>query len=147
MPETPKASDKKGYACFPCRSKKIRCCQQDPCSHCVKSGRPCNFIPPTRGKRKKKAPKEGLHAKIRRYEALLASYGAKVEPTSDDASSGSESEHEQNTQKMENERLRNTNSKVTPLFNTKGPVKLIAKNGASRYFDRLISPPHYRERS
>jgi hypothetical protein len=44
-----------------------------------------------RGKRPKtKAPTEGLHAKLRRYETLLKSYGAKIEATEDDEESDEE---------------------------------------------------------
>jgi hypothetical protein len=80
-PTTP-STDLKSYSCLICRQRKIKCDRHNPCSNCVKARRQCSFIPPVRGKRPKtKAPREGLHAKLRRYEALLKSYGAQIENT------------------------------------------------------------------
>ncbi|KAJ9635644.1 hypothetical protein H2204_005818 [Knufia peltigerae] len=43
-------------------------------------GRQCNFLAPVRGKRRRtKLPREGLHARLKRYEKILESYGAKLE--------------------------------------------------------------------
>jgi hypothetical protein len=98
-PRSPKAGqgqsrpdiDLKSYSCLTCRQRKIKCDRHNPCSNCVKAARQCSFIPPVRGKRKRtKAPKEGLHAKLRRYEELLKSYGAKIEPSEYDGDSDSE---------------------------------------------------------
>ena len=84
-------ADLKSYSCLTCRQRKVKCDRHNPCSNCVKAARRCSFIPPVRGKRKRtKAPKEGLHAKLRRYEELLKSYGAKIEPSEYDGDSDSE---------------------------------------------------------
>ncbi|RDL34315.1 uncharacterized protein BP5553_07443 [Venustampulla echinocandica] len=96
-PRSPKAgqpgsgADLKSYSCLTCRQRKIKCDRHNPCSNCIKATWQCSFIPPVRGKRKRtKPPKEGLHAKVRRYEKLLKSYGAKVEPSRYDGDSDSE---------------------------------------------------------
>lgn len=93
-PRSPKAgtpgsdTDLKRYACLTCRERKIKCDRHNPCSDCVKAMRSCSFIPPTRGKRTRtKVLKEGLHAKLRRYEELLKSYGAKIQPDEYDSDS------------------------------------------------------------
>jgi hypothetical protein len=90
----------KSYSCLICRQRKTKCDRQNPCSNCVKSRRQCSFIPPVRGKRPRiKAQSEGLHAKLRRYEELLKSYGAKIEAIEDDEESDGETVcHSTNTQ-------------------------------------------------
>jgi hypothetical protein len=68
------------HSCLSCRQRKVKCDRQTPCSNCVKAAKQCSFILPVRGKRKRtKVPKEGLHAKLRRYEELLRSYGVNIE--------------------------------------------------------------------
>ena len=80
------------FSCLTCRQRKIKCDRQCPCSHCVKNGIECYFVAPVRGKRKRtKPPREGLHAKLRRYEELLKTYGAKVEAASDTEDSDGDS--------------------------------------------------------
>jgi hypothetical protein len=84
-------ADLKGYSCLTCRQRKIKCDRHRPCSNCVKAAQQCSFIAPVSGKRKRtKAPKEGLHARLRRYEKLLTSYGEKIEPS--EYGDGSDSE-------------------------------------------------------
>lgn len=86
------AADLKSFSCLTCRQRKIRCDRHSPCSNCVKATRQCSFIPPVRGKRTRtKAPKEGLQAKLRRYEKLLESYGVKATPAGYDEDSDLES--------------------------------------------------------
>jgi len=98
-PRSPKArqvqpgpdADLKTYSCLTCRQRKIKCDRHNPCSNCVKAARQCSFIAPVRGKRKRtKAAREGLHAKLRRYEELLKSHGVKIEPSEYDGDSDSE---------------------------------------------------------
>ena len=73
----------RGHSCVICRQRKVKCDRRDPCTNCVKAEKECSFIAPVRGKRrlKKKLPREGLHAKLKRYEQLLQSYGARTEPS------------------------------------------------------------------
>jgi hypothetical protein len=81
----------KSYSCLICRKRKTKCDRRNPCSNCVKTRRECSFVPPVRGKRPKtKLPYEGLHAKLRRYEDLLKSYGAKIEATEHEEESDEE---------------------------------------------------------
>ncbi|KAI0137073.1 putative C6 transcription factor [Xylariales sp. AK1849] len=125
----------KSYNCLVCRQRKVKCDRRSPCSNCVKAGKQCSFIPPVRGKRKRtKPPREGLHAKLKRYEEMLKAYGAKVEPMEGfddfDSETASQPEDEmdddvesQNTSRNDHFGLEETES------------KLITKGGMSRYFD------------
>lgn len=71
----------KRFSCLTCRQRKVKCDRRDPCSNCVKAARECSFVPPVRGKRRRTKPaKEGLHARVRRYEEMLKSFGAKIDP-------------------------------------------------------------------
>ncbi|KAB8228296.1 uncharacterized protein BDW43DRAFT_323019 [Aspergillus alliaceus] len=91
MAESLLPGDFKSYSCLTCRQRKVKCDRRTPCSNCVKAEKQCSFIPPVRGKRKRtKPPREGLHAKLKRYEELLRSYGVKVEPSDDYYNSESE---------------------------------------------------------
>ncbi|KIW92326.1 uncharacterized protein Z519_07310 [Cladophialophora bantiana CBS 173.52] len=144
MPRTPTEDaagadeNRKGYSCLACRQRKIKCDRQTPCANCVKGDTQCSFIPPVRGKRKRTKPaREGLHAKLRRYEEMLMSYGAKVEPSLDsdtsDVQSASRSEvgvskddESQIESKCEAVRLDVTRS------------KLVTTEGTSRYFDSAL---------
>ncbi|KAJ5195353.1 C6 transcription factor [Penicillium cinerascens] len=77
----PAAGQLQRFSCLACRQRKVKCDRRDPCSHCIKASRECSFVVPVRGKRKSTKPvKEGLHARARRYEEMLKSYGAKIEP-------------------------------------------------------------------
>ncbi|KAF3063954.1 putative C6 transcription factor [Daldinia childiae] len=91
MPLGPE-DDLKSYSCMICRQRKVKCDRRNPCSNCVKAEKQCSFVAPVRGKRKRtKLPKESLHAKLKRFEELLKSYGAKIEPSDDLDDSDSES--------------------------------------------------------
>ncbi len=132
-------ADLKGYSCLTCRQRKVRCDRRNPCSNCVKAARQCSFLAPVRGKRKRtKAPKEGLHAKLRRYEELLKSYGAKIESPEYDSDSHSESDSQPDSETAEeNPRPR---SRATPRTPAHESIKstLIDKEGSSRYYDRCV---------
>lgn len=83
-PAQPNTDELKNYSCLTCRQRKIRCDRHNPCSNCIKASQQCSFLAPVRGKRKRTiAPREGLHAKLKRYEDLLKQYGAKFEPSSE----------------------------------------------------------------
>ncbi|KAE8386135.1 putative fungal-specific transcription factor [Aspergillus alliaceus] len=110
----------KNYSCLACRQRKIKCDRRTPCSNCVKAEKTCSFFPPVRGKRRRtKPPREGLHAKLKRYEELLKSYGAKIEPSEDTDDSDSADVEMEDEKELE---------ETQP--------KLITQEGTSRYFDR-----------
>lgn len=130
--------DLKRFSCLTCRQRKIKCDRRSPCSHCVKASTQCSFIPPVRGKRKvTKPPKEGLHSKLKRYEAMLKSYGAKIEPSDDENASDAEAASQADTEMAEAEG-------TTPHKKTSGEdftfekskSRLVSKDGSSRYFDK-----------
>jgi hypothetical protein len=141
MPHNPMAEQSgpeahlKGHSCLTCRQRKVKCDRHNPCSNCVKAARQCSFIAPVRGKRKRtKVPKEGLHAKLIRYEELLKSYGAKVEPSEygeDDSDSESVSQPDVDI-------TEDPQSKSHLLSEAHKGLKprLIDQEGSSRYFDR-----------
>ncbi|RHZ46895.1 putative C6 transcription factor [Aspergillus thermomutatus] len=115
----------KSYSCLACRQRKVKCDRRAPCSNCVKADKQCSFIPPTRGKRKRtKPPREGLHAKLERYEKLLSLHGIKTEPSHDLDDSDSETDAWMNE---------DANAVVTTIEETK--PKLVIREGVSRYFD------------
>lgn len=122
----------KGYSCLICRQRKVRCDRRTPCSNCVKAEKQCSFIPPVRGKRKRtKRPREGLHAKLKRYEGLLRSYGVKVEPSDDGEESESEVASQHDTEMNDAAESRSKSIDIDEANPT-----LVAKEGSSRYFDR-----------
>ena len=137
MAEQPRPdADLKSYSCLTCRQRKVKCDRHNPCSNCVKAARQCSFIPPVRGKRKRtKAPKEGLHAKLRRYEELLKSYGAKIEPSEYDGDSDSETVSQPDAGMTEDADPRSKTSPGSFVLEEMKP-RLIDKEGSSRYFDR-----------
>jgi Fungal Zn(2)-Cys(6) binuclear cluster domain len=129
-------ADLKSYSCLTCRQRKVKCDRHNPCSNCVKAARQCSFIPPVRGKRKRtKAPKEGLHAKLRRYEELLKSYGAKIEPSEYDGDSDSETVSQPDVDMAKDADPRSKTGPGSFALKEMKP-RLIDKEGSSRYFDR-----------
>ncbi|OAQ96455.1 hypothetical protein LLEC1_00984 [Akanthomyces lecanii] len=72
------------FSCLVCRQRKVRCDHAQPCSNCKRAKIDCEYVAPVRGKRKRSsAPRETLHAKLRRYEDMLKTRGVDVaEPTS-----------------------------------------------------------------
>ncbi|KAI1468562.1 putative C6 transcription factor [Daldinia caldariorum] len=127
--------DLKSYSCVICRQRKVKCDRRNPCSNCVKAEKPCDYVAPVRGKRKRtKPPKESLHAKLKRLQELLKSYGAKLEPSDevDDSDSESTVSHP-NDDEMVRSR---SPSHSDPIFKSQeSKPKLITKEGTSRYFD------------
>ncbi|KAI1799956.1 putative C6 transcription factor [Daldinia bambusicola] len=125
----------KSYSCVICRQRKVKCDRRSPCSNCVKAEKPCDFVAPVRGKRKRtKPPKESLRAKLRRYEELLKSYGAKIEPSDevDDSDSESAASHPHDDEMVTSR----STSHSDPVFKSEeSKPKLITKEGTSRYFD------------
>ena len=133
--ENPEPGDNlKAYSCLTCRQRKVKCDRCTPCSNCVKAEKQCSFIPPVRGKRKRtKPPRESLHAKLKRYEELLKSYGAKFEPSGDFDDSESETTSQPDVQTDEDAA---PPSQRPNLGETK--PRLIIDKGTSRYFDRYV---------
>ena len=129
-------TDLKSYSCLTCRQRKVKCDRHNPCFNCVKAGRRCSFISPVRGKRKRtKAPKEGLHAKLRRYEELLKSYGAKIEPSEYGGNSDSETVSQPDMDMTEDADPRSKTGLGSFALEGMKP-RLVDKEGSSRYFDR-----------
>jgi hypothetical protein len=120
-----------------------------PCNNCRKSNgaQQCSFVPPARGswKRKQtKPPKEGLHAKLKRYEDLLKSLGADI-----DAEKKGEVEPEvdvEDSTPASHDTFEQTASTtpaaiVEPGSSGRGrdPPHFVGKNGSSKYFDRYVA--------
>jgi hypothetical protein len=91
-----------------------------------------------RGKRKRRiAPKEGLHAKLRRYEVLLKAYGAKIEPSDNGNLSDAETVSEPDDEMDNDADLGNRcHSSHLPFDETK--IRLVTKNGSSRYVEKYV---------
>ncbi|PTB70155.1 hypothetical protein BBK36DRAFT_1173378 [Trichoderma citrinoviride] len=137
MADTPKRpeADLKNFSCLSCRQRKVKCDRRAPCQNCVKAERPCSFVAPVRGKRKRtKPPKETLHARVKRYEEMLKAYGAKIEPFEDGEESGSEMESGSSVTPERGEPM--PMRKQTSRASEEAKPKFIMKEGASRYFDR-----------
>jgi hypothetical protein len=130
------------FSCFACRQRKIRCDRVQPCTHCIKATRQCEYIAPVRGKRRKlKPPKESLHAKLARYESLLKSYGAKIDQKDADSSGESDTDVDMAIRSPSAETpstLVDNKSPTDPFGMLTGTLKpkFIAKNGSSRYFEK-----------
>lgn len=109
--------------------------------NCTKAEKQCNFIAPVRGKRKRtKAPRETLHARLKRYEEMLKAYGAKIEPS--DGTDGSDSETESQSHNTP-ESIESSDRTVVIVKSQERedplPPKFIMKEGASRYYDRYAN--------
>jgi hypothetical protein len=142
MLQTPMAEQRgsdgglKAHSCLPCRQRKVKCDRRTPCSNCARAGKQCSFIPPVRGKRKRtKVPKEGLHAKLRRYEELLRSYGADIEPSEiegdgSDLEAGSQADVEMT--EVPKSEIGDGIASIAP------EDRFINQSGSSRYFDRCV---------
>ena len=129
-------ADFKSHSCLACRQRKVKCDRHNPCSNCVKTARPCSFVAPVRGKRKRtKVPKEGLHAKLRRYEELLKSHGADIEASEYGDDSESETASPPNVGRTEKPGAHS--NAISDSFSIDDiKPRLIDKEGSSRYFDR-----------
>jgi hypothetical protein len=70
------------YSCVLCRQRKIKCDKQQPCTSCTTARKECvqsTPAPPRRRKERVKLTEEQLLRRLRQYETLLKSYGAKIE--------------------------------------------------------------------
>lgn len=134
MEEKPgSTAELRGYSCLACRQRKVKCDRHSPCSNCAKSAQQCLFVPPTRGKRKRtKTPREGLHAKLRRYEELLKSHGVEIRPCSD----GEESDSESVSEPRLHTPVEEGPSDEQSYYTLKPNPRIIHKERSSRYIDR-----------
>lgn len=73
----------RGHSCTLCQLRKVRCDGQKPCSTCVKGGQQCVAAPPRRRRLKEPLSKEGLLARLKRYESLLLSHGVNIDTEPD----------------------------------------------------------------
>ncbi|XXH03730.1 hypothetical protein Hte_010136 [Hypoxylon texense] len=128
------------YSCLACRQRKIKCDRRPNCSNCIKTSKQCVFVPPVRGKRKRtKPPRESLHAKLKRYEELLKSYGANVEPSDDFDDSDSDPETASRPDVEMDERPKSrSKSRGDPFGLEDSKPQLITKEGTSRYYDSAL---------
>lgn len=125
----------KSYSCLTCRQRKVKCDRRSPCSNCMRANSQCSFVAPVRGKRKRTKPqKEGLHTKLKRYEELLRSYGAKIEPSEHDDDSNEELDSAGDTPMTEDTR---SEVKIPGMSVAPEEIKprFVIKDGSSRYFD------------
>ncbi|KAI9740064.1 MAG: hypothetical protein M1818_004815 [Claussenomyces sp. TS43310] len=134
----PNARNLKRFSCLTCRQRKIKCDRRSPCSNCTRAARSCSFVAPVRGKPKRRGtPKEGLHAKLRRYEEMLKSYGAEIGPSDNDKDIISDAETVSDPDLLmavkDAESPKMGGGSPSAFDETK--TKLITKNGSSRYFD------------
>ncbi|KIX93152.1 uncharacterized protein Z520_11209 [Fonsecaea multimorphosa CBS 102226] len=139
--EDPAVADENGktFSCLGCRQRKIKCDRQAPCSNCVKADTPCSFIPPVRGKRKRtKPPREGLHAKLKRYEEMLKSYGANIEPSLDSDTSDVESAARSDVGIPNHAGPQIEVVPGAPVPDVTTRSRLVTREGGSRYFDSAL---------
>ena len=125
----------KSFSCLACRQRKVRCDKRDPCCHCIKANKQCVYIAPVRGKRKRtKAAREGLHARLRRYEELLRSCGVAVEPSQYDDENEILDTSPRDT--VMNEHPNDGDkTKADPFGLGETNSKLVTKEESTRYFD------------
>jgi len=132
----------KKFSCLPCRQRKIRCDKLQPCTHCVKATRACEYTLPVRGKRRKlKPPKETLQARLARYESLLKSYGAKVDLDTAETLGECETEIDVETRSPDSESSytflgSKSDQDQSEMLKSNFKPKVIAKNGSSRYYEK-----------
>ncbi|RDW63517.1 hypothetical protein BP6252_11062 [Coleophoma cylindrospora] len=139
----PHATDLKRFSCLTCRQRKVKCDRHNPCSNCTKAAQQCNFVPPVRGKPKRRStPKEGLHAKLRRYEEMLKSYGADIELSDYDHNNMSdvESVSEPDGQMLVQDVGPPKEGRDSLFAFDESKTNLITRNGSTRYFDNGLWP-------
>ena len=129
----------KPFSCLTCRQRKIKCDRNNPCSNCTRGGRPCSFVVPMRGKPSRRKPvREGLHARLRRYEEMLKAYGADIEPSvkeNDNNISDGEAVSEPDVEMTEDTKSVVGSVRSHVEFD-ESKTRLVNNNGSSRYFDK-----------
>lgn len=122
------------FSCYACRQRKVKCDRHEPCANCVRADADCQYIEPTRGKRKRTKPlRESLHAKIARYERMLEKHGENLTPSLDDGQS-SEEESVVETPATQAELTSRRHDASAPYPQTQ--TQTISAEPSSRYFDR-----------
>jgi hypothetical protein len=76
------------WACIICHRRKVKCDRQQPCSNCSTAGSICEYQPPPKPRRKRKASDGDLVAKIQKYELHLKKIGVKVDSSGEIVSAG-----------------------------------------------------------
>jgi Fungal Zn(2)-Cys(6) binuclear cluster domain len=128
----------KHFSCLICRQRKVKCDRRNPCTNCVRAAKECSFVAPVRGRRKRrKTPKEGLHARLRRYEDLLRSYGARIESPDDADGSDVETESDLDVDMVDDSASSCKQPNNLFAFDESKP-KLVTMDGSSRYFDKCV---------
>ena len=123
------------FSCFICRQRKVKCDRGNPCSNCVKAAEKCSYIAPVRGKRRISKPaKEGLHAKLKRYEQLLESHGLNPEVLINGLSSDRRTVSEADVEMTEDSES-STKTPAPGVRFEKSKPSLVAQNGSSIYFE------------
>ncbi|KAH7324524.1 C6 transcription factor [Stachybotrys elegans] len=127
------------FSCLACRQRKVKCDRQTPCSNCIKAQKECSFVPPVRGKRKRtKPPREGLHAKLRRYEHLLESCGVRLEGSENDDDAVSTPETTYETHHNATKTTAGTGNNAEPYRLGGSKPVLISRGGDSRYMESSL---------
>jgi hypothetical protein len=126
----------KPFACLLCRQRKVKCDRNEPCANCVKAKTACSFVPPAPSRRRiKKPPKEGLHARLSRYERILKSHGAKIDAT-EMQSTADESPVEGELENIPDDDITEI-SRSSSSFKDKSKLpKLVSRRDKSRYLDK-----------
>ena len=130
-------NDPKLFACTVCKQRKVKCNRSDPCSNCVKAGVACKFVPPASSRRRKHKTtrREGLHARLSRYERILQSYGAKVD-VSDVQGGSNDSPDEDEMELIPEENVSDVAKRESPPRDTLKRAKLVSQRGKSRFIDK-----------
>ena len=132
----PEQNDPKLFACTVCKQRKVKCNRSDPCSNCVKAGVACKFVPPASSRRRKrKTTREGLHARLSRYERILQSYGAKVD-ASDVQGGSDDSPGEGEMGFIPEENVSDVAKSESPPGDKLKRAKLVSQRGKSRFIDK-----------
>jgi hypothetical protein len=123
------------FSCFPCRQRKVKCDRGNPCSNCTKGTQKCSYIAPVRGKRRRTKPaKEGLHAKLKRYEQLLESCGVKPEQPINGQDSDQETASEADVEMVKDSESPIKSPPPGVLFD-ESKSSLVTQDGSSIYFE------------
>ncbi|KFA71290.1 hypothetical protein S40288_06697 [Stachybotrys chartarum IBT 40288] len=133
-------SEVETFSCLRCRQRKVKCDRRTPCSNCTKAQKECSFLPPVRGKRKRtKPPREGLHAKLRRYEQLLKSYGARLETSEIEDDTTSTPDLSSEVDLASHDKNTNWTRNAHDPYQLDGSNSvLFSKGGTSRYMDSSL---------
>ncbi|OTA68758.1 hypothetical protein K449DRAFT_412491 [Hypoxylon sp. EC38] len=85
----PPVSQPKPLSCTNCRTRKLKCSRQQPCSHCVRSGAECVFPTRKRIRKPRKNKNSELLQRLSRLESIVSNVGLAALTSDDVAASGS----------------------------------------------------------